>query len=498
MTQAWAVADKVSKKFFATQALDSVTLHFHAGRVHALAGENGAGKSTLMKLFGGVHLPDEGEIRLGGKAVSLFSPHEAIHSGVVVIPQEMRVVPAQTVAENVMLGDLPTTRFFGILPALDRKKMRIRTAELLDQFGVRIDPDRRLEELGFAERQIVMIARALNHSAKFLIMDEPTAALETREIENLFAVIQHLKAMDVAIAFISHYLEEIAVIADTCSILRDGRVIPHSAGDGLPHRDEIVRLMTGRDVEEFHAAGSRSPGAALMNVDPPTTKSRQAVGEIAVHEREILGLAGLLGGGMTEFLRSVYGAGSVPRTVRLKNFSIVIETPSQAIGHGIGLVPRERAQGLIMGMTVRENIILPNLTRFTGWRGLDKRAIDKFVANIVAALDIRPRDPDRQVRDLSGGNQQKVIFARWLAGHIDLLLLDEPTHGVDIGAKSHIHRLMDQFAEEGRGIVFASSEMAEIMAVSDTVLAMRSGEFVARISRDGDFNERALRTALLS
>lgn len=498
MTAAWAIADRVSKKFFATQALDSVTLHFHTGKVHALAGENGAGKSTLMKLFGGVHVPDEGEIRLGGKTVTLHSPHEAIRSGVVVIQQEMRVVRAQTVAENVMLGDLPTTRFLGFLPAIDRRKMRDRTSELLEQFGVRIDPDRRLDELGFAERQIVMIARALNHRAKFLILDEPTAALEAREIENLFAVIQRLKSMDVAIAFISHYLEEIATIADTCSILRDGRLIPHSAGAGVPQRGEIVRLMTGRDVEEFHAAGSRMPGEALLRVDPKTERSRQAIGEISIHEREILGLAGLLGGGMTEFLRSVYGAGDAPRTVRLKNFSIAIEAPSQAIDHGIGLVPRERSQGLIMGMTVRENIILPNLMKFTGWRGLDKRAIDRFVANIVDALDIRPRDPGRLVRELSGGNQQKVIFARWLAGHVDLLLLDEPTHGVDIGAKSQIHRLMDDFAAKGGGIVFASSEMAEIMAISDSVLVMRSGEFVARIARDGEFTERALRTALHS
>ena len=450
-----------------------------------------------MKLFGGVHVPDSGAIRLGGAPVVLTSPQEAIRAGVVVIPQEMRVAAAQSVAENVMLGDLPVTRLFGVLPCIDRKAMRARTLELLDHFDVSIDPDRPVSELNFAERQIVMIARALNHRARFLIFDEPTAALEAREVERLFNVIRRLKGLNVAIAFISHYLDEIATIADTCSILRDGRVVEHSASDGVPPREEIVRLMTGRDIEEFHGAGKRAIGAPLLTRDT-ASETPNDVGEFAVHEREILGLAGLMGGGMTEFLRAIYGAGGASQPVQLKNFNVEIASPSDAIANGIGLVPRERAQGLVLGMSVRENIVLPNLTKFSNMRGIDKPAVDRFVAGLIDALDIRPGDPDKVVRELSGGNQQKVIFARWLAGHIDILLLDEPTHGVDIGAKSQIHILMDEFAAKGGGIAFASTEMAEVLAVSDSVLAMRSGQFVARISRSGEYNERALRNALHS
>jgi ABC-type sugar transport system ATPase subunit len=248
--------------------------------------------------------------------------------------------------------------------------------------------------------------------------------------------------------------------------------------------------MTGRDLEETHRGGERKIGEPILVLDRP---DRQ---QLSVGKSEILGLAGLLGGGMTEFLRGVFGAEAGGASITLKGLNVDISSPADAIKHGIGLVPGERSHGLIMGLTVRENIVLPNLDRFQGFKGLENKQIDEFVTDLIEAVDIRPRDPYKTIRELSGGNQQKVIFARWLAGQVDLLLLDEPTHGVDVGAKIQIHRLMDEFAERGGGIIFASSEMTEVLSVSDNVLAMRSGEIIARISRQDAYNEKTLRDAL--
>jgi len=488
-TSVFAEVVDLSKRFYATQALDTVSVSFKSGEVHALIGENGAGKSTLIKILGGVHQPDTGKVMVNGKDCRFAGPREALEAGIVVIPQEMQVVPAQTVAENVLLGDIPTKRLWSILPSLDRRAMAERCKVLLNRFNLSVDPNTQLDELGFAERQLVMIARALNHNARLLILDEPTAALETREVTRLFDVINRLKADGVAIVFISHRLDEIEQIADKCTVLRDGKVVDRlTDGSTVPAKDEMIRMMTGRDLEQGHQTDDRSAGDRLIQIDHGE--------EVHIHSGEIVGLAGLLGGGMTEFLSRIFGADKSRPQVDLKGYSVEISSPSAAIRNGIGLVPGERRLGLIMGLTVRENIVLPNIDKFKSTFGLNKRKIDSFVKELIEAVDIRPRDPDKEVRELSGGNQQKVIFARWLAGHADLLLLDEPTHGIDVGAKAHIHRLMNEFTANGGGIMFASSEMTEILSISDRVLAMRAGEIVAHIRREGDYTEKALRDAL--
>jgi ribose transport system ATP-binding protein len=270
--------------------------------------------------------------------------------------------------------------------------------------------------------------------------------------------------------------------------MRDGRVVDRSPRGGLT-RDAMIRLMTGRDLEELHQPHDRVPGAALM-------QAAHRDGDIHVQQREVVGLAGLLGSGTTDLLRRLFGAGADAAMLNLGDQQSAIATPAAAIARGLGLVPGERSHGLIMELSVRENLILPNLSRFClGWR-LDTTGIDRLVEDLMETVDIRPRDPDRPVRELSGGNQQKVIFARWLAGHADILLLDEPTHGIDVGAKAQIHRLMRRFAEDGGGIVFSSSEMVEVLSISDRVIAMRAGDIVAQISRDGDYTERAVRAAL--
>ncbi len=487
----------VAKRFTGTQALDGVAFAVAAGEVHALVGENGAGKSTLIKLLGGVYAPDAGEIWITGRPRRFKDPAEALAAGIVVIPQEIRVVPALTVAENVLLGLLPTRRALGVLPAVDRRAMRAGASELLARLDLAIDPAERVERLGHAERQLVMIARALAHRAKVLILDEPTASLEAREVERLFAVVRGLKAQGVGIVFVSHRLDEVIAIADRCTVLRDGRVVevvPRAALDV----ERLIQLMTGRDLAERQHPHDRVPGAVLLEFEHPA--AAPALRSAAVRAREVVGLAGLLGSGTTELLKRLFGAGRVPAAYALRGERISVAAPADAIESGLGFVPGDRAEALVPALTVRENIVLPNLDHLAGrWR-LDAAAVDRLVRRLMEELDIRPRDPKRPLRELSGGNQQKVVFARWLAGQTAVLLLDEPTHGIDIGAKAHIHRLMREFAGRGGAIVLSSSEVGEVMAISDSVLAMRQGRFVARLARapagGGDYSEGALRRAL--
>jgi len=398
----------------------------------------------------------------------------------------MNVVPAQSVAENVLLSHIPMRRLLGLLPGVDRSAMRAQSIALLRRLNFQVDPSTPVGELGHAERQLVMIARALSHDAKLLILDEPTASLEAREVERLFDVVATLKRSGVAIIYISHRLDEIEQLADRVTVLRDGQVV-HSGRNGEIDRDELIRMITGRDLEGLGAHEPLAPGKPLLNTD-----------DVAVCEHQIVGLAGLLGSGTTAMLRRLFGAERSDAPIRLGGVAKHFHSPADAIAGRIGFVPGERRLGLIAGLTVRENILLPQLDKLSGITGLNKKAADTIVRELVETVDLRPPDPDRLVRTLSGGNQQKVLFARWLAAHVDILLLDEPTHGIDVGAKAQIHRLMRRFAEEGGGVIFASAETLDVVSYSDNVIALRKGEVVARISRDdGDaYSERNLRIAL--
>jgi ABC-type sugar transport system ATPase subunit len=468
-------AEQVFKHFAGTQALAGVSVDCLGGEVHALIGENGAGKSTLIKIMGGVHRADRGAIRVAGVPHVFGGPADALAAGIVTIPQEMRIVPALSVAENVLLGHIPMCRRAGVLPDVDRLALRTRAAEILQDLNFHIDVDRLAGTLTYAERQLVMIARALSRRARVLILDEPTAALEAREVARLFEVVE---------------------LADRCTVLRDGQVVDRCRR-GEFDAERLIRSMTGRDIDELRRAHGAEFGAPVVEVPSLGGAATPEAGSaIRVRAREVVGLAGLLGSGTTQLLRRLFGADAPALRVSVRGSPAAPASPAEAIGLGIGLVPGERAHGLVMALSVRDNIALTLLDRNKrAWR-LDGAMIDGLVAELMETLDIRPRDPSKPVSTLSGGNQQKVIFAKWLAREVGVLLLDEPTHGIDIGAKTLIHRLMHDFAAKGGAILFSSSETLEVVSISDSVLAMKRGEVVARMDRTGDYSEKRLREAL--
>jgi ABC-type sugar transport system ATPase subunit len=485
VSQPAASVSGVSKHFGATAALDGVDFDVSFGEIHAVVGENGAGKSTLIRILGGVHRPDHGSVLVDGTERHFASPHDAIAAGIVTIPQELRLVPALSVAENIALGDLPVHRL-GPLALVDRARMREEARTVLAQLDFAPDPDTRVAALGFAERQLAAIAKALRRRCRIFILDEPTAALEKREIDRLFAVLARMRVQGTAIVYISHRLDEVAAIADRCTVLRDGRVVATRRRGEFAVGD-LVSAMTGRLVEEDSSAAPAA-GEPLLETGAPHT--------VRVRAGEIVGLAGLLGSGTEAIVRRLFGVTGGRAQVRVKSTPRRFKHPSGAIAAGIGMVPGERQLGLVMNQSVRDNILLPNLDALTRVVWLDRRAGDRIVAELMDLLDIRPRRPDLKARDLSGGNQQKVILAKWLARRVAVLLLEEPTQGIDVAAKAQIHALVRDFVRRGGGVLVNSSDLGELVRLCDCVLAVRQGEIVARLDRAQGLDEARLRAAI--
>lgn len=477
--------DGLDKAYGGTRALRGVSMELAPGEIHGLVGENGAGKSTLIKIVCGVQQADTGEIRLDGAPFAPASPSEAGRLGVALVPQELRVVPGLSAAQNVFLNDWPTRRLLGLLPALDHAALRARFAELMDMLGVEIDPNAPAGALPVVQRQLLVLARALRRDARVLILDEPTASLERAEVARLFKTLERLRGQGVAIAFVSHRLEEVEALCDRVTVLRDGDVVARHRRDGYAVPD-LIREMTGRDLDAQAAPHGRVPGtpalaAEVALADPPVT--------IEARAGRATGIAGLLGAGGEALLRKLFGAGD-PQPVQMPSGSRVLRRPRDAIAAGLGHVPSERRLGIVPGLSVFENILLPHLY-------LADRPDRAAVTRLIAALDIRPADPDARAGGLSGGNQQKVIFARWLAGRPQALLLDEPTHGVDIGAKAHIHRLIHEYVSDGGAALIHSAEFHELMGLCDEVIALREGRDAGRFARGApDYTETALRDVL--
>ncbi|MFL6796697.1 MAG: sugar ABC transporter ATP-binding protein [Xanthobacteraceae bacterium] len=475
----------VTKRFGATLALDCVDFDARYGEIHAVVGENGAGKSTLIRILGGVHRPDRGSIRVDGKERRFGSPRDAIAAGIVTIPQELRLVTALSIAENIGLGALPVRRF-GPFALVDRRRMRAQARAILAQLDFAPDVETRVARLPFAERQLVAIGRALSHHCRIFILDEPTAALEKHEVERLFSVLRRMRMQGTAIIYISHRLDEVVAIADRCTVLRDGRVAAVRTRGAFAVPD-LVTAMTGR------MAAVEAP--RVTGLGPVLLRAQCCDHALSIRSGEIVGAAGLLGSGSGRMLADLFGLGAAT-DVAVAGASRRLRRPADAIAAGIGLAPPERMLGLVLSQSVRDNILLPNLKALSRLGVMDRAAGTKIVDESLELLDIRPRNPALPARALSGGNQQKVILAKWLARRVAVLLLDEPTQGIDVGAKTQIHALISDFVGRGGGVLIHSSDLAELARLCERVLGVRQGKVAASLERGGGLEEHAILGAI--
>ncbi len=482
----------ISKSFPGVQALRDVSLEVRAGEVHALVGENGAGKSTLIRILGGIHARDAGEIQLRGHTVSIASPVQARTLGISLIHQELNQVPALSVAENIFLGREPRRG-----PGwVDWPTMYAKADQLLSELGLAIPARRQLRTLTVAEQQLAEIAKALAVEADLLIMDEPTAALTVEETERLFRFIRDLRMRHVGIIYITHRLEEVFRIADRVTVLRDGHYVGTYVVGELT-QDDVIRLMVGRDLTEKYPKASVPLGAPILEVRGVSVRGAFTDVSFTVHHGEILGIAGLIGSGKTELAHALFGAIPLDRgQLLLDGHPVMIRSPSAAIEQGIGLAPEDRKRlGLVLGMSVRENITLPLLPRLNVAGFIRKQRELELVRQAIADLDMAVTSPDQPVRTLSGGTQQKTVVAKWLQTHPLVLLLSEPTRGIDVGAKVEIYRLMGELARQGVGIVMVSSELPEILGMSDRILVMHEGRITAEFLRAEATQEAILASA---
>ncbi|MGW4045128.1 sugar ABC transporter ATP-binding protein [Streptomyces sp. NPDC004721] len=467
----------ITKSFPGVRALDGVDLEVLAGEVHCLLGQNGAGKSTLIKVLAGAHQPDDGKITWRGEPITLKSPIAAMSLGIATIYQELDLVAHLSVAENVFLGHEPTSAGF----VVRGREARSAAAGLLKRLGhPEIDPARLVGDLSAAQQQVVSMARALSHDVRLIVMDEPSAALDPDEVDNLFRIVGDLTADGVAVVYISHRLEEIRRIGDRVTVLKDGRAV---AG-GLPAEStptrEIVSLMTGRNVE--YVFPPRPPADAVHPAPVLTVEGLARDGEFApldleVRPGEIVGLAGLVGSGRSEILETIYGARK-PSTGRVLVDGRPLRPGSvrSAVRAGLGLAPEERkAQALLMLESVTRNVSVSTLSRFARGGWIDRRAERNAARQATRELSLRPDQPDAPVRTLSGGNQQKAVLARWLLRGCRVLLLDEPTRGVDVGARAELYAVVRRLADEGLAVLLVSSEVPEVLGLADRVLVLREG-----------------------
>jgi len=479
----------IAKRFPGVVALDQVDFEIARGEIVALVGENGAGKSTLMKILGGIHRPDGGEIRIEGVSATIDDPAAATRLGIAVIHQELETIDTLDVAGNIFLGREPYRA--GPLRLLDRRRMEQQAAQHLSRIGTAIAPRTIAGRLSTAQQRLVSIARALSVDARILILDEPTASLGADEAERLFAVLKELRADGTAIVYISHRLAEIEAMADRAVVLRDGRNAGMLARAEI-RRDRLVQLMVGRTLESEYAsrlAASRTPAVERtprLEIDRVRTSRYPAVdASLTVYRGEVLGVAGLIGAGRSELAEAVCGIG--PRLagrVLLDGVPLAIAAPRDAIRKGICLVPEDRrGRGVIAAMSVRENITLPNLPAFSRLSLISRRAESTAAQLIATKLSVKTPSLETPVGTLSGGNQQKVVLARWLALGPRVILFDEPTQGVDVGAKAEIHRLIRQLADEGTAVVLISSDLEEIVAECDRVAVMHDGRVTGVLER---------------
>jgi ribose transport system ATP-binding protein len=488
----------VSKSFFGITVLDKVNFNLKKGQVHAIVGGNGAGKSTLMKILTGVYTKDSGKILVGGKKVNFSGYSDANAAGIRMIFQELSVVPTLSVVENIYLNHEYKKSFFGFLN--DDKKMKQNAEALLRRFDLNVSVDDKIADLSVGFCQLIEIIKALSQEVKVLVMDEPTASLSDNEVRRLFDIVRSLKAEGVSIVYISHRMNEILTIADEITVLRDGKHIVTEEAEKLTIKD-IINYMLG-DVEkrsfEYHERPHPSKPAQMISVKDLCVDNLVKDVSFTINEGEIVGLAGLMGSGRTEILESLFGIRKIQKgTVTIRGNAVTIKTTRDAIGAGIALVPEDRRrEGLVLMHTLKNNMLIALFRQVCGIFFIDENKIKKTVGQSITELNIKTNNMDATISNLSGGNQQKVVIAKWLKNNPKLLLLDEPTAGIDIGAKGEIIKIIEDYASAGNSVIVVSSEIPELMAMCDRILVMVDGKLTEELSRNDIKGEEVIQHAI--
>ena len=469
----------VCKSFPGVKALDHAQLRLRPGTVHALMGENGAGKSTLMKCMFGIYEMDEGEVLFEGKPVKLNGPLEALEMGIAMVHQELQPIPARTVGENIFLGRYPMKKLFGFIPMVDHDKMYADTAALLKKVRMEFDPKQPLGELSVSQMQSVEIAKAVSANCKVLILDEPTSSLTQNEVEALFRIVEDLKAEGVSIVYISHKMDEILRISDEVTIMRDGQYVGTWDAKELT-TDLIITRMVGRELANLYPPRENVPGEVVFEVEDFTSINPRSFRNVnfQLKKGEILGVAGLVGAQRTELMEGLFGIRSHSKgTIKYQGKEMKINRPKDAIDNGIAMLTEDRRATGIMGvLSIADNISIASLNKYLDFGvSINNKKIEELVQDNIKKMNTKTPSSKTQIQSLSGGNQQKVLIGRWLANDPDVLILDEPTRGIDVGAKYEIYTIIADLAKQGKSIIMISSEMAEIIGMSDRVMVMCDG-----------------------
>ncbi len=482
------VLENVSKSFPGVKALDDVSFKIERGSIHALVGENGAGKSTMIKILAGIYHADKGNVLLNGKPVNFKTPHDSIRTGIAVVHQEIKLAEPLTVAENMFIGNLIYKK--GLV---DWAEMRARARKIISELGIDIDVNAPVESLSVAKKQIVEICKAINHDVKLLIMDEPSATLSDRELEIMFDIIRKLKEEGITVIYISHRLDEVFKLADYVTVLRDGKHI-----DTLPiekvNRDLLITLMVGRELGQEYPKVKVEVGETVLEVKNLTRKGVLKDISFSVKKGEVLGISGLVGSGRTELARAILGIDKIDfGEVRVRGKKVNYKSFKEAIQDGLGLIPEDRKQqGLVQIFSVKRNICMVSIDKVIK-KGIVRNALEtKYAEEYAKKLHVSTPTLDTQVQYLSGGNQQKVVIAKWMLQNSDILFLDEPTRGIDVGAKAEIYRLINGLVEEGKTIVLISSEMPEILGMCDRIVVLHDGIMTGELTREEASQEKIM------
>ena len=499
MSESILSVKQLSKTFSGVKALDNVQLDLKKGEVHALMGENGAGKSTFMKILIGLLSPDSGEIIFEGSHLKNSNVSDTLKKGISMIHQEMLVIPDLTVAQNIFLGREKEVVQNSVWSSLwlNDSEINKKAEELLKQMGVSIDPAVKMKLLSVAQMQMVEIAKAISNNAKVIIMDEPTSAISDREVATLFGIIRELKARKVSIIYISHKMDEIFEISDTITVLRDGKYIATKAASELDN-NSLIAMMVGREISQMFPESAESHGEAVLSVHNLSSKGKFSGIDFQVHAGEILGLAGLMGAGRTEIARAIFGLDPLENgEIKIRDQSVHIQSPQDAISKGIGYVSEDRkGLGFIPEMSVAENITLSSLHRHRKGIFIDQKSEEQTVSQLISELRIKTSGTDQKAVNLSGGNQQKIVIGKVLLALPEIVILDEPTRGVDVGAKVEIYKLIRNLAEKGIAVIMISSELPEILGMSDRILVLSKGRQTAMLSRKEATQELIMKYAV--